>query len=259
MKTDEELQDEGVGELAEEDMDDFDMDVSDVKGSDNFQGIVDQTSAKWQESEIKAKEQLFKEREESNEVRQQQLQAEANKAHAQQRASHKAQLNEYLLNSSYYNLTQPHDSEKPVNAKPQKALPRIPDYYPSKPLPGLLNAKQFKDVETDVLFFAFYYQQDTYNQYLAARELKMRSWRYHKVLNAWFQRKEKPVETTEDFERGTYVFFDYIRNWRQEVKEDFKFEYCSLEDELQTPPPTTRKPKQDTAAKPPQMPVPTQQ
>jgi hypothetical protein len=34
--------------------------------------------------------------------------------------------------------------------------------------------------------------QGTYQQYLAARELKKQSWRYHKKYMTWFQRHEEP-------------------------------------------------------------------
>ncbi|KAL5062166.1 hypothetical protein RYX36_023903, partial [Vicia faba] len=62
---------------------------------------------------------------------------------------------------------------------------------------------------TDTLFFAFYYQQNTYQQYLAAKELKKQSWRYHRKYNTWFQRHEEPKVATNDFEQGTYVYFDF--------------------------------------------------
>lgn len=51
--------------------------------------------------------------------------------------------------------------------------------------------------------------QNTYQQYLAARELKRQSWRYHKQYSTWFQRHEEPVVTTDDYEKGTYVYFDF--------------------------------------------------
>lgn len=86
---------------------------------------------------------------------------------------------------------------------------------------------------TDTLFFAFYYQQvssflylfyliqctscdamdncmqNTYQQYLAAKELKKQSWRYHKKYNTWFQRHEEPKVATDEYEQGTYVYFDF--------------------------------------------------
>jgi hypothetical protein len=57
-------------------------------------------------------------------------------------------------------------------------------------------------MDPEALFFAFYYQPDTYQQYLAAQELKKQSWRYHKHHNAWFQRYAEPTITTEEFEQG---------------------------------------------------------
>ncbi|KAI7735411.1 hypothetical protein M8C21_033012, partial [Ambrosia artemisiifolia] len=92
---------------------------------------------------------------------------------------------------------------------------------------------------TDTLFFAFYYQQNTYQQYLAAKELKKQSWRYHIKFNTWFQRHEEPKIATDDYEQGTYVYFDFHmgneemqQGWCQRIKNDFKFEYSFLEDEL---------------------------
>ena len=51
--------------------------------------------------------------------------------------------------------------------------------------------------------------QNTYQQYLAARELKRQSWRFHKKFNTWFQRHEEPKVTNDNFERGNYVYFDF--------------------------------------------------
>lgn len=45
----------------------------------------------------------------------------------------------------------------------------------------------FEKLNTDTLFLIFYYQQGSYQQYLAARELKRQSWRYHKKYMTWFQ------------------------------------------------------------------------
>jgi len=94
-------------------------------------------------------------------------------------------------------------------------------------------------MDPEALFFAFYYQPDTYQQYLAAQELKRQSWRYHKHHNAWFQRYAEPNVTTEEYEQGTYVYFDYNimhddlqTGWCYRRKENFTFRYDALEDEL---------------------------
>ena len=85
-------------------------------------------------------------------------------------------------------------------------------------------------MDLDTLFFAFYYQQDTYQQYLAARELKQQSWRFHKKYLTWFQRFQEPREITDEHEQGTYIYFDYEGDWCQRKKSEFRFEYRYLED-----------------------------
>lgn len=68
-------------------------------------------------------------------------------------------------------------------------------------------------VDNDTLFYAFYYKQGTYQQYLSARALKDQAWRFHKQYQTWFQRHEEPKNITEEFEQGTYRFFDYESTW----------------------------------------------
>jgi len=49
----------------------------------------------------------------------------------------------------------------------------------------------------------------------------------------WFQRHEEPKVTTDEYEQGTYVYFDFETGWCQRIKSEFTFEYSYLEDELQ--------------------------
>ena len=63
----------------------------------------------------------------------------------------------------------------------------VPASYPQIKLPVLDNPALFEKLDTEALFFAFYYMPGTHQQYLAARELKRQSWRYHKQHGAWFQ------------------------------------------------------------------------
>lgn len=44
---------------------------------------------------------------------------------------------------------------------------------------------------------------------MAAKELKKQSWRYHRKYNTWFQRHEEPKVATDEYEQGTYVYFDF--------------------------------------------------
>ena len=108
-----------------------------------------------------------------------------------------------------------------------------PAAYPAVPSAIFENPAVFEKLGTDCLFFIFYYAQGTYQQYLAARELKKQSWRFHKKYMTWFQRHEEPKITTDEYEQGTYVYFDYETGWCTRIKTDFRFEYSFLEDSLQ--------------------------
>lgn len=61
------------------------------------------------------------------------------------------------------------------------------------------------------------------NRYLAAKELKKQSWRFHKKYLTWFQRHDEPKVITEDYEQGTYIYFDYEGAWCQRKKTDFRY------------------------------------
>lgn len=115
---------------------------------------------------------------------------------------------------------------------PQNPYP-TPASYPATPSTLFENPGVFEKLGTDCLFFIFYYAQGTYQQYLAARELKKQSWRFHKKYMTWFQRHEEPMITTDEYEQGTYVYFDYETGWCTRIKQDFRFEYSFLEDTLQ--------------------------
>jgi len=136
------------------------------------------------------------------------------------------------LNESFLHCPSNVDSERSNTYNPRNPYP-TPASYPSAPSTIFDNPAVFEKLGTDGLFFIFYYAQGTYHQYLAARELKKQSWRYHKKYMTWFQRHEEPKVTTDEYEQGTYVYFDYETGWCQRIKSDFRFEYSYLEDSLQ--------------------------
>ncbi|XP_062215067.1 uncharacterized protein LOC133915783 isoform X1 [Phragmites australis] len=146
-----------------------------------------------------------------------------------------------MLEAAYHRLPQQKDSERAKNYVPRH--PTVtPASYPQIQAPIVSNPTFWERIgsdtlATDMLFFAFYYQQNTYQQYLAARELKKQSWRFHRRFNTWFQRHVEPQVTTDEYERGSYVYFDFHvtddgSGWCQRIKNDFTFEYNYLEDEL---------------------------
>ncbi|KAF3933124.1 hypothetical protein ABW19_dt0202258 [Dactylella cylindrospora] len=139
-----------------------------------------------------------------------------------------------LLAASAATLPVAQDAERPRRYKPQTPF-KTPAHYPQEPL-GTLEEPSFftPKVDTDTLFYIFYYRQGTYQQYLAAQRLKQLSWRFHKQYQTWFQRHEEPKVINEEYEQGTYRFFDYESTWMNRRKSDFKFAYKFLEDDLST-------------------------
>ncbi|KAB8576229.1 hypothetical protein FH972_025757 [Carpinus fangiana] len=111
------------------------------------------------------------------------------------------------------------DAEKPRHYKPQNASFYTPPHYPQVPLPIFDDPRLYNKIDTDSLFYSFYYRQNTFQQYLAAKALKGQSWRFHKQYQTWFQRHEEPKHITEDFEQGTYRFFDYESTCHQTMQQ----------------------------------------
>ncbi|KAL9381966.1 hypothetical protein Peur_025001 [Populus x canadensis] len=157
-------------------------------------------------------------------------------------AMHNQSYNFEMLDAAYHKLPQPKDSERARSYIPRHPAATPPSYpqvqAPMASNPAFWERLSMDSVGTDTLFFAFYYQQNTYQQYLAAKELKKQSWRYHRKYNTWFQRHEEPKVTTDEYEQGTYVYFDFHvgnedkQGWCQRIKTEFTFQYNYLEDEL---------------------------
>ncbi|KAJ6434066.1 hypothetical protein OIU84_017719 [Salix udensis] len=133
-------------------------------------------------------------------------------------AMHNQLYNLQMLEAAYHKLPQPKDSERARTYIPifsgQRHPAATPPSYPQVQLPMASNPAFWERLSmhsygTDTMFFAFYYQQNTYQQYLAAKELKKHSWRYHRKYNTWFQRHEEPKVTTDEYEQGTCVYFDF--------------------------------------------------
>ncbi|XP_078316901.1 CCR4-NOT transcription complex subunit 3-like isoform X2 [Crassostrea virginica] len=133
-----------------------------------------------------------------------------------------------MLEAAYHHLPHPSDSERQRSFLPRNPCP-TPSYYPQLPPPHADSVEFFQRLSTETLFFIFYYMEGTKAQYLAAKALKKQSWRFHTRYMMWFQRHEEPKTITEDYEQGTYIYFDYEK-WCQRKKEGFTFEYRYLED-----------------------------
>lgn len=117
-----------------------------------------------------------------------------------------------MLNSSLATCPDMLDVGAPRSYKPQTRF-NTPSYYPQELDSVFDDPRLYSRIDPDTLFYIFYYKQGTYQQYLAAKALKDQSWRFHKQYQTWFQRHEEPKTITEEFEQGTYRFFDYESTW----------------------------------------------
>lgn len=152
-----------------------------------------------------------------------------------------------ILDSALKKLPIPSDSERNKIYFSRTPV-HTPNYYPSVPPPGHDSLDFLCRLSSETLFFMFYYMEVIFNlfkffknklinlllkgtkaQFLAAQALKKLSWRFHTRYMMWFQRLEEPKVITDDFEQGTYIYFDFEK-WAQRKKEGFTFEYKYLED-----------------------------
>ncbi|XP_072044271.1 LOW QUALITY PROTEIN: CCR4-NOT transcription complex subunit 3-like [Amphiura filiformis] len=133
-----------------------------------------------------------------------------------------------MIEAAYHHLPHPSDSERLRNYLPRNPCP-TPSYHCQVMPAHMDSAEFFQRLSTETLFFIFYYQEGTKAQYLAAKALKRQSWRFHTKYMMWFQRHEEPKTITDEYEQGTYIYFDYEK-WKKKKKEGFTFEYRYLED-----------------------------
>uniref|UniRef100_A0A673FQL9 CCR4-NOT transcription complex subunit 3 n=1 Tax=Sinocyclocheilus rhinocerous TaxID=307959 RepID=A0A673FQL9_9TELE len=133
-----------------------------------------------------------------------------------------------MQESAWTHMPHPSDSERIRQYLMRNPCPTLP-FHHQVPPPHSDTVEFYQRLSTETLFFVFYYLEGTKAQYLAAKALKKQSWRFHTKYMMWFQRHEEPKTITDEFEQGTYIYFDYEK-WGQRKKEGFTFEYRYLED-----------------------------
>ena len=110
-----------------------------------------------------------------------------------------------------------------------------PDSHSIFPRYRMIEETTIPNLDQETLFFIFYYQQDQYEKYLAACELKRKEWRFHKKYSVWFKRSSDPVVVNDEYEKGDMYVFDYEEFFRVKRRNGFQFEYKYLEDDLNPP------------------------
>ena len=93
---------------------------------------------------------------------------------------------------------------------------------------GLMFLEQFENLDTETLFFIFYYQQGTCEQIMASKILKKRKWIYNKKYCTWFKKKDPNLNIKEG-EPSVYLYFDYESGWCQRMKSDFVLDPTQIE------------------------------
>lgn len=88
------------------------------------------------------------------------------------------------LKASMQYAPQMAESERQQSFVPRNTYIGHPS-YPQQTVSVVENPLLFERLPTDSLFLAFYHQQGSYQQYLAAKQLKKQSWRYHKKFMTW--------------------------------------------------------------------------
>ena len=126
--------------------------------------------------------------------------------------------NKLFLNASYKHIPTKQDSERAATLSYTRAIHTNSTKLSKAPSP-LSRIQKCSISLTWILYFSFLLQQGTYQQHLAAKQLKKRSWRYHKKYNTWFQRHEEITKSTDEYEQGTYVYFDFESGWCQRIKD----------------------------------------
>ncbi|KAJ8334376.1 hypothetical protein SKAU_G00400150 [Synaphobranchus kaupii] len=130
-----------------------------------------------------------------------------------------------MQESAWTHMPHPSDSERIRQYLMRNPCPTLP-FHHQVPPPHSDSVEFYQRLSTETLFFIFYYLEGTKAQYLAAKALKKQSWRFHTKYMMWFQRHEEPKTITDEFEQGTYIYFDYEK-WGQRKKEGFTFEYSA--------------------------------
>ncbi|KAH3746283.1 General negative regulator of transcription subunit [Pelomyxa schiedti] len=144
-----------------------------------------------------------------------------------------------LLNSSFYNLTQPDKAQEPspanitgstlstsgsISVPTTSNTPSFPSWMPSEVCISMKDV--LPKVPTDTLFFVFYMRSLSHLKFLAGKELQRRHWWYHIKHQLWFQPSDS-AQSAIDSTQGEFSCFD-LENWKSQIRQNFIFEYSCL-------------------------------
>ncbi|OBA26326.1 Not3-domain-containing protein [Hanseniaspora valbyensis NRRL Y-1626] len=72
--------------------------------------------------------------------------------------------------------------------------------------------------EVQTLFFIFYHYQDSFEQFVSARELNLRGWVFEKNESKWYKQNKEDGESEEKWE-----YFDFEMDWKIKKIENYQY------------------------------------
>jgi len=69
--------------------------------------------------------------------------------------------------------------------------------------------ENFAKFDLETLFFVFYFQPGTYQQYLAAIELKKKKWKYHRKYRTWFKKVKEGKVASDQVRQPFSIALEY--------------------------------------------------
>lgn len=79
----------------------------------------------------------------------------------------------------------------------------------------------------ETLFFIFYHYQDRFEQFVSARELHLRGWKFEVNESRWYFKKSSG---TSDKTKESWEYFDFEDDWKIKTNPTFDFETAIFED-----------------------------
>ncbi|SGZ39218.1 uncharacterized protein HGUI_01418 [Hanseniaspora guilliermondii] len=79
----------------------------------------------------------------------------------------------------------------------------------------------------ETLFFIFYHYQDRFEQFVSARELHLRSWKFEVNESRWYFKKSTGINDTK---REIWEYFDFEDDWKIKANPTFDGETAIFED-----------------------------
>ncbi|GMG22299.1 unnamed protein product [Ambrosiozyma monospora] len=151
------------------------------------------------------------------------------------------------LESSLLNCPDSYDADKPKTYRPTNQFATQPS-FPLEPAVDIIGSTRLMGkLEVDTLAYCFYYHNlkyksqftnlnnlqeskdsSDYLQYITAKEMNKRGWKYHKDLHIWCHPEENdkvpaaPIGV--DGNVNTWKYFDYQDTWMVRRKDNFVFD-----------------------------------